>query len=484
MNHSANQLNLVRSGRFFVICICTLLACSRLAAQGHLDSLFGKLDPQKWVAAIGKKADRLQEKIIHKTTATLNRLERQEEKALKKMLSSKDSVAARQQLATLHSKYEAMRQGLKNPVATAGGNYIPKLDSLQTALKFLDGSAVSEQAKAALAKANLLQGQFNQAEVVRGFITERRQWLKERLMNLGMLKQLKSINKSVYYYSAQLNEYKSMLHDSKKMERKALELLAKTKLFKDFMAKHSQLAGMFRLPGADGTPLTMASLAGLQTRAQVNAMIQQQVAAGGPGAAQQVRQNLQQAQAQLTALKDKVLKGGGSSSSDELPDFKPNGQKTKSFWKRMELGTNIQSQKATAFFPVTSDIGLSAGYKLNDKSIIGIGASMKMGWGRGWRDITVTAEGVGVRSFIDYKIKGGWWLSGGYELNYRSRINHVAQLEDFSAWQRSGLLGVSKVVNVKSKFFKKTKLQLLWDLLSYDQVPRTQPIVFRVGYNF
>jgi hypothetical protein len=56
--------------------------------------------------------------------------------------------------------------------------------------------------------------------------------------------------------------------------------------------------------------------------------------------------------------------------------------------------------------------------------------------------------------------------------------------DEISSWQKSGLVGVSKIVSIKSKFFKKTKLQLLWDFLSYQQMPRTQPIKFRVGYNF
>jgi hypothetical protein len=52
------------------------------------------------------------------------------------------------------------------------------------------------------------------------------------------------------------------------------------------------------------------------------------------------------------------------------------------------------------------------------------------------------------------------------------------------SWQESGLLGISKIISVKSKLFKKTKVQLLWDFLSYQQLPRSQPLKFRVGYNF
>jgi hypothetical protein len=206
---------------------------------------------------------------------------------------------------------------------------------------------------------------------------------------------------------------------------------------------------------------------------------------GGPNAQQTFQQNIQQAQSQLQQLKNKVNKLGGSNSDDIMPEgFKPNSQKTKSFLQRIELGTTIQTQRATSFFPSTSDLGLMAGYKLNDKSIIGIGASYKMGWGNGWNNIRLSHQGLGLRSFIDLKLKGSFYVSGGYEQNYKAEIRNISQLQDISSWQQSGLIGMSKIVSVKSKLFKKTKIQLLWDLLSYQQIPRAQPIIFRLGYSF
>jgi hypothetical protein len=251
------------------------------------------------------------------------------------------------------------------------------------------------------------------------------------------------------------------------------------------MRKNGMLASLFRTSPPD--PLSPSGrgggLAGLQTRAQVNALIQTQIAAGGPNAMQQFQQNIQSAQSQLSQLKDKVLKFGGGSSDAAMPEgFKPNNQKTKSFLQRLEYSTNIQSQKATNYFPVTSDLGLSVGYKLNDKSIIGIGASYKLGLGRGWNNIKFSSEGIGLRSYIDWKIKGSFWISGGYEQNLIS-VPSPRSGEGWS-WQQSGLIGISKVVAMKSKMFKKTKLMLLWDFLSYRQAVRTQPVVFRIGYNF
>ncbi len=148
----------------------------------------------------------------------------------------------------------------------------------------------------------------------------------------------------------------------------------------------------------------------------------------------------------------------------------------------------MQTQKSQAFFPTTSDIGLSVGYKITDNSIVGVGGSYKVGWGKDIRNISISSQGAAIRSFLDVRLKGSFFASGGYEYNYQplsstTRLT-TQELQAAEEWQQSGLLGVSKIVSLKSKFFKKTKLQLLWDFLSYQQVPKAQPLKFRVGYSF
>ncbi|HEX7844239.1 MAG TPA: hypothetical protein VF476_00480 [Chitinophagaceae bacterium] len=446
-------------------------------SQSKIDSLFGKLDPKKWAASIEKKSDKLTEKIIAKSQKTLSKLQKQEEKIYRKMLRGKDSVFAKQKLSEIEEKYAHASTSLN--MTDASGQYISQLDSTITGLKFLESNGSAEKIKDALASAQSLKEKFGRAEEIKKFIKERREQLKAQLQNLGMVKELKKFNKEVFYYSEQLKEYKSLLKDKKKREKKAMELLSRSKWYKDFFRKNSQLASLFRLPGGD--PTTQASIAGLQTRASVNNLIQSQIGANGM---QQFRTNIASAQSQLQSLKNKILKSGGHSSSDETAEgFKPNSNKTKSFLKRLELGTNIQTVRSNGILPVISDLGLLVGYKLNDKSVIGIGGSYKMGWGNNIRNIKITHQGVGVRSFVDVKLKRSLWLSGGYELNWKPELGEL-NLSNVNEWSESGLLGLSKVVSVKSKFFKKTKLQLLWDFLSYQQRPVTQPIVFRVGYSF
>lgn len=465
-----------------------LLLCSVASySQSSIDSILGKIDPDKLSASVEKKLSKLEEKIVSKSKKTLQRLQKQEEKIWEKQLATKDSLEARIKLDEIQNKYETLEGKLKNPSSVTPSNirqYIPHLDSLNSALKFLDQNGTTANLTNAISKIESFNDKFQQAQEIKDFIRERRDAIQKELEQLGLFKELKQFNKELYYYCEQLKEYKEILSDPNKIERKAIELLSKTKMFQDFMRKNSMLASLFRLPGDPNDPTYIASLAGLQTRVQVNNLLQQQFGGSGPNAQAQLRPGIQQAQSQMDQLKSKLMQFGKGSSDDIMPEgFKPNSQKTKSFLKRLEYGTDFQAQRSTNFFPATTDLGLSVGYKLNDKSIIGVGASYKVGLGRGWNDMELSSQGAGLRSYVDWKLKGSIWISGGYEMNYRSEFKNIDQLKDLTAWSQSGLLGLSKVFNVKSKYFKKTKLQLLWDFLSYQQVPRTQPLIFRIGYS-
>jgi hypothetical protein len=444
---------------------------------------------EKMLGAVNKRTSSLDDKLNKHLEKTIKKLQKQEEKIQRK-LSLTDSSKAKQVFADAKDKYAAIEQKLKKTETFSG--YIPYLDTLKTSLKFLEQNQpllknakdAGGQLSATLSKVKELESTLGKAEALKAFIKERRTYLKEQLKDLPFTKELTKINKQAYYYSAQVNEYKELLKDKKKLEKKAIEMLVKSKPFKEFMQKNSQLASLFRLPGADdgtGGP----SLQGLQTRASVNVVLQQRLGTGADAMAQ-LRDNVQAAQGQLSQLKQKASQytngSFGSGEDFDLPqNFKPNSQKTKSFLERIELGNNIQSQKARYFFPVTTDIALSAGYKLNNKSIIGVGASYKIGWGRSWDHINITHQGIGIRSFIDYKIRGSFYITGGYEQNYRNLISSIDQLKKYSGWQSSGLMGVSKKYSINKKI--KGNVQLLWDFLSYQQVPRTQAIVWRVGYN-
>lgn len=443
----------------------------------------------KYIYIAQSKSKKLQSSIDAKTENALLRLKRQELKIAKELLKV-DSTTAQQYLAGIEENYSQLNlSDSDHPIV----GYNPDVDTISCSFLFLEklpavpGSTSSGLAQLESAKAQVvkLKTALSRSSYVQNFMKERKDILKQHLKTHTVEKYLKRFNKEIYYYSQKLQSFRDVLKDKSKVERKVLNFLTQQKSFQQFMSKHSMLASLFRMPDAEEASSIELFLPGLQTRSQVSELIQQRLGAAGPNANQQLNSNIQSAQSQLSQLKEKMAKLGGGNSEAETPEgFIPNNQKTKSVWKRLQYGTNIQSQRARGLFPVTSDIGLSVGYKLNDKSLIGFGTSYKLGWGRSIQNMRITHEWVGLRTFVDWKLKKSYWVSGGFEMNYRTQITDINQLRDYANWQPSGLLGVSKQIPIKTRFFKNSKIMLLWDFLSNNQRPRTQPLLVRIGYNF
>lgn len=448
--------------------------------QRRVDSLFSKWT--KFSEKVGKTSQKIDQKLSQKTDRLIQQCEKQERRLYKKLLNTKDSVIARKKLSELDKEYSLLKQGLKDDSSALTGPYIPSLDSLGIALQCKPGELGN---KMALEKLNGLKQQFSQSDRIRKIIQERKQKLKDLCGNSLPSKYWKQLNKQVYYYNQQLKEYQGLLNDPDKLLRKGLAVLRDSKMFQEFFRKNSQLASLFLMPRDPNDPNYINSLQGLQTRSQVNAIVQQQIHSSGAMGQQVFHQNILAAQNKMNELKIKLGNSFQRNSDEIMPEgFRPNTQKTKKFFNRFEFGTNIQTQKNTSYFPTTSELGLSLGFKLNDRSTVGLGTSFKLGLGNGWQQLNFSAEGIGLRSFIDLKLKGSIWISGGLEYNYLSRIRNIQALQLFSAWQKAGLIGISRSIPLKTKFFKNSKLQLLWDFLSYQQIPRTQALICRINYNF
>lgn len=452
--------------------------------------------PTKFFAKIQGKTASLDQQLTRQTEKCLQKMARREEK-LKKKLDKIDSTAAKRLFSNSINRYAALENKIISDTGglrsiPLSGEYRPYIDSLKGTLSFLQqnpqlaGAAQSQALQSSVAQLQQLQAKMQDAGEARAFIQQRKQEIGNYISQHANLQallgpQYQGMNQDVYYYSQEVRQYKEMLNDPDQLEQKALSLLDQLPAFQQFMKNNSQLAGLFNLPGNYGDP---AALAGLQTRDQVNQAIQGQLASGGPGASAALTSNLQSAEQGLDNYKEKLSQLGGGSGDIDMPNFTPNNQKTKTFWKRLQWGTNLQTTRTNYYFPTMTDLGFSVGYRISNNNTVGVGASYKIGWGTGFNHVALSSQGTGLRSFIDIKIKGSFSATGGLEYNYTTPINSLQQLKVGSNWTQSGLIGVSKTMNVKNRFFKQTKLQLLWDFLSYQQVPKTQPIIFRVGYNF
>ena len=441
---------------------------------------------------------RLLEKLVQRKTEKLLLHMQKKEQELQKKLALTDSTKAKELFTgNTQSRYAKLLSDLKSPIDKNIPHplkqLLPGLDSIQTSLQFLqkNNAGISlnklQQLQGVGDKIKEVEGSMQKANDVQQFIKERELQLKQQLANTPLAKDLQSFNKQAYYYQQQLAEYKAALNDPKKAEAKILAAVSKVPAFKSFMKKNSLLGQLFSLPEDYGS---VASIIGLQTKSQVQQLLGQRFgsipASGNPGqnAAGYVQQQIQGAQQEIQQLENKVSWlgiGGGGSKDIVMPGFKPNSQKTKSFLKRIEFGSSFTSSQGTRLLPAMEDIGLTAGYRLNDKSIIGLGVSYKMGLGKGWNHISISSQGIGLRGFADMKMKGSIWLTGGFEYNYLNAFNSLESLYKLDAWQSSALMGLSKKYKISAK--KGGQLQFLYDFLYKQHIPQSQPLVFRLGYS-
>ena len=472
-----------------------LLACTALSFSQQSD---GQNIPNTVFTRIDRKAGHIDRQLTRQTEKYLRRFSRQEAAMQRAFYQTDPNAANKVFSGRPGSNYQALSKDLHADktmplnVQDNGNQYLPYVDSLQGTLNFLHNNPQLIPAKAqpaavqqSLTDLRALRYKLQNADQVNQYVRQRQQELRasiDQCVNNSALKKCyDDYRRTAYYYGEQINEYKNTLNDPDKLVQETLTVLNKLPAFRDFMVKNSLIARLFNVPVNDGSSQT---LQGLQTRDQVQGLIQEQISAGGPNATAQLQNSLASAHTQLDKLKDKLGNAGGSGGDMDMPDFTPNRQKTRSLLQRLEYGCNFQTSRSDHFYPTTTDLGLSVGYRLNDKSTVGVGASYKLGWGRGIDDLHFTSEGMGLRSFLDIRIKGNWFASGGYEYNYQASASLSGQLPARSTWTRSGLIGVSKMLSQRGKYIKKTRLQLLWDLLSYSQRPQTQAIKFRIGYNF
>jgi hypothetical protein len=452
--------------------------------------------PTRLFSKLQSKFNGINKQLAVQTQHYVMKMERREGR-LRQRLMKTDSVGARQLFAGSAQSYAALLQKLKTDTGgrrqIISGQYQPYVDSLQGELKFLSknpqflGSA-DASLQGSMKEMQAMQAKLMDADQAKLFIQERRQQIGQYLAQHNNLQgvtasYINGINQDAYYYSQQIKQYRDLLNDPDRLEQKALAMVSRLPAYQAFMKSNSLLSGLFKAPGGDGM---VQALPGLQTHGQIAQQVQSQISAGGGGGEgmSSLQNKVQTAQSQLDGYKAKLGQLGAGSTAADAADFRPNDQKTKSLWHRLEYGVNFQATHSNFYYPTMTEFGLSLGYRLGHSNVVGIGASYKMGWGSDIQHIAITGQGVGLRSFLQIAIKNGLSATGGFEYNYTTPFTSYQQLKQLQYWTKSGLIGLSKTVSMKSRVLKKTQLQLLWDFLSYQQVPKTQTLLFRIGYGF
>jgi len=465
------------------------------------DTLAGKLTnfPSKLFGRIQTQTASLNQQLTSQTVKYLQRMGRQEEK-LKSQIYRRDSAQAarlypndpKQQYAMLAQKF---RHDSTKAFTSMGPEYLPNADSLHGALSFLSKNpglvnaspAMQAKMQGSLASLQQLQAKLQSADAIKQFIQARQARIQQVIGGFshvpsGISNALAGYKQQAYYYGAQVRAYRDMLNDPGKMMQTALVLLNKVPAFTSFMKKNSFLSGIMGVPaGYESGEATE----GLQTRDQVMSMIQSKIGSGGPNAASSLQNSLNTAKQDISKLQNKLSALGGGSGGMDMPDFKPNPEKTKTLWQRLEYGVNLQTAQTTYYYPTTTNIGLTVAYKLGSSNVIGVGGSYLLGWGNGLQHIAISSQGVNFRAFLQIKIKSTFSADGELGYSYEQPFSSFKDIRSLTAWTPTGYIGITKTISMKSTVFKKTQVSLLWDVLSYiyPLPPGASPFVFRVGYS-
>ncbi len=391
------------------------------------------------------------------SVAAIDQLQRQEA-GLKAQLAKKDSSRAEQLFAGSADVYAKLRAKLQTAQSTglpvsSLSSYVPKLDSIATVMRYMQGAgglptAVGgnlAQAGAVAGQVQQLQGKLQAAGDIQQFVQQRQQQLKDQLASYGLSKQLIGMNKTVYYYQQRVAQFKSTLNDKQKWQDAALGAIRQLPAIQSLMLKHSWLAQLFPAPPAAGTA---AGLAGSQTASSVETELKQRLGGGKMDPIAYMQKQVGSSQGQIDQVQAKLASVGSVAGGANVtaPDFTPNTQKTKTFFHRLELGFNVQSAKSSYYLPTTSALALTAGYKLSDKATVGVGASYNIGRGNSIDHIQVSSQGVSLRSFIDIKAKGSFWITGGFEYNYLNVFTNLSDLSNADVWEKAALLGVDQKI--------------------------------------
>ena len=470
--------------------ICELMILTTVFSQDQLtpDQLIDL--PFKTLDKLNARLNFLVGKIELRTEKLLKNYERDEQRLIKR-IQAKDSTFNNLPVE-LQVRYDELVKGLKNGAGSSNrvGEYLSNFDSLQTYLGFLSQnselltklSGGSEKICTALKSVNAITEKLKYISSIQQRLKNSRDFLKDQLSGYSLVKELKKMNKDLYYYSQKIKEYKSILNDPKQLELAAFRALNNVPAFNGFFAKNSFIGALFGNSNfsfiSNKNAPSIPDIPGLQSRAQVQQLVNNNINISGSGGSSDILQQ------KLSSVKDALdklkLKNSSWNDNDEMPQFKPNEMKSRSFLKRLEFGTNVQFAKTNSALPSSAELGVQVAYKFHQNGSVGIGTSYKAGYGN-IRRISISHQGISVRSFIDHKLKLRFYINGGFEYNYNAAFKTVAALKDFHAWQKSALIGISKKYSLTKKI--KASTMLLYDFLHSQHTPVSPSFIFRIGYH-
>jgi hypothetical protein len=374
---------------------------------------------------------------------------------------------------------------LYHPVSSTK-QYLPYLDTLKDVLEFLHKGPIqftqfknSQQLLSkSLEELKRLENKIGKIDEIRKCIQKQQQIIDQFLhgYNQSLPNEIRRFNKLAYYYNSRLKNYQELFLHLDHLERRVIHDLIQIPSFSTFLNTHSQIALLFRIPEDYDN---LHSLDGLQTRSVISKQIEQKLQSAGLDGRQEIQQQIAIAREKINKLQEKLSNIG---TTEEIPDFTPKDIKSRTFFQRLERGANVGFNHTNGYFPQTTEIVGQLAYRMGQKSVIGTGLIFEIGWRGDIQKMHLFPYGLGQRFFMSYQLKRILHLNGGFEYQNNQIFSNVPSSYYQNKFTKRAFLGIERKYHINNKL--NVDLMILYDFLYRKNIPWTQPVIFRAGYNF
>src|SRR5580698_1741514 len=226
-------------------CLSALLCFAVAASHAQtVDSVADKLThfPMRLFGHIQSKTADLNQRLQRQTRKYLQQLQ-SEEQRLEKRIYALDPNSAKTLFANSSPQYSQLLQKLESDTGSAHfkptGQYQPYTDSLQTALAFfqknpqvlgqstsasLQSPEIQAQLQSSATQLRALQAKMQDANQIKAYMQQRKQLISQYIaqhtnVQALLAKPFAGMQQTMYYYSAQVNQYKAMLNSPDQIEQ-------------------------------------------------------------------------------------------------------------------------------------------------------------------------------------------------------------------------------------------------------------------------
>ncbi len=431
---------------------------------------------------ITRRLDKLTMRLKKTNDCYLNRFQGIEESILSKMclVNYEKAEALIQDSKYSFNRYEnKCRRETSQPPSTS----MSEFNGTNTLVSFLgkfnscDCSGLNEVKLAQ----QRMQKELKRTEIIKGYIDERSSFLNRALGAESEFQgALGLMNRESIYFTRQIQEYRNIFTDKSFLEQKVFAFMSKAPEFSQilnagdtkttFGSSGMKINDLINIAQADGKELLQSVQNGQLDISEVA----------------EAKDEITKSDSLLAKSTNLIASDDSSRSNNTKNTWAPNPLKTKRIIDRILFSGNMQWDKRSFFLPLSGTIAGQMAYQFSPRNSLGIGASYIIGLGypilfHGETQLSkfrIHNNGVGLRSFADFKIWKSFYLLGSFELNRREFV--LSELNQYSAWTKSALIGLKFKYPIRKKM-KSPTLEIMYDFIHQAGQPA---LVIRAGIEF